>query len=120
MPSRERVQSLIDHVLQGKILEAVQEFYADDVQMQENLNPPTVGKAANLEREKQFVSYVKEFHSASAGPVVVEGDHAAIRWTMDFTAVDGNRVKYDQVALQTWRGDHIVHERFIYDTGSKA
>jgi hypothetical protein len=29
--------------------------------MQENANPPAVGQAANVEREKQFMSGVKEW-----------------------------------------------------------
>jgi hypothetical protein len=43
MPSRERVAALIEHVEQGKYVEALQEFYADDATMQENGNPPRVG-----------------------------------------------------------------------------
>jgi hypothetical protein len=114
------VQSLIDHVLQGKILPAMEEFYAENATMAENLNPPTVGKAANIEREKQFVSYVKQFHGATGDIVAIDGDNAVVHWTMDFDAVDGKRVKYDQLAWQTWSGDHIVRERFVYDSGAPA
>jgi hypothetical protein len=120
MPTRARVQSLIDHVLQGKIVPAIEEFYADSVTMQENLHPPTVGKAANLEREKQFVAYVKQFHSATGDIIAIDGDNVVIHWTMDFDAVDGKRVVYNQLAWQTWSGDHIVRERFVYDSGAAA
>lgn len=37
---------------------------------------------------------------------------------LDFTGVDGERMRLDQVALQTWRDGYIVNERFLYDTTS--
>ena len=48
---RERVDQLNSMIQQGKIMEAMNEFYADDLVMAENDNEPTVGLAANLERE---------------------------------------------------------------------
>ena len=35
MPTRARVRDLIAHVEQGRFLDAMREFYADDVVMQE-------------------------------------------------------------------------------------
>jgi hypothetical protein len=51
MPSRERVAALIERVEQGKYVEALQEFYAEDATMQENGNPPRVGLKALVEHE---------------------------------------------------------------------
>ncbi len=45
-----RVHAIVTAVEQGRALEAFETFYADDVVMQENLMPPTVGKAADRER----------------------------------------------------------------------
>lgn len=118
MPSRQRVQDLVSRVERGELLDAFEEFYADDITMRENTQPPTTGKAANREREQQFVASVKEVHEARAESLVVEGDRAAIHWILDYTAQDGNRYRMDQIAYQTWRGDQIVSEQFFYDTGS--
>src|SRR4051812_35624564 len=38
-----RVNELLSYIRGGRILEAMREFYADDVRMQENNSPPTVG-----------------------------------------------------------------------------
>jgi hypothetical protein len=57
---RQRLNDLFGYIRQGKIVEAIQEFYDNDAAMQENSNPPTVGRAVNVEREKQFMSAVKE------------------------------------------------------------
>ncbi len=34
---------------------------------------------------------------------------------MDVTFKGGNRVKMEQVAVQQWENDQIVHERFYYN-----
>ena len=120
MPSRERVQALVEQVQRGELLEAFEEFYADDVVMQENGAPPTVGKAANREREQGFVGSIVEIHDNRATSVLVDGDRVAINWRAEYTLGDGNRYRFDQVSLQTWRGDRIASERFFYDTASLA
>ena len=119
MPTRNRVQDLIAHVEQGKILEAMEEFYADDVVMQESNGAATVGKAANLERERAFFGSITEPETRALS-VAVDGDRSAINWLFEFTGADGKRYRMDQVAYQTWRGDRIVHERFYYDSASLA
>jgi ketosteroid isomerase-like protein len=118
MPSRERVQDLITRVQAGDILGAFEEFYADDVAMQENAGEPTVGKDANRTREEAFVASVAQVHESRAASFVVDGDRSAIQWVLDFTGQDGVRYRMDQLAYQTWRGDRIVHERFFYDSAA--
>lgn len=116
--TKELVNQLVDHVTKGQILEAYEAFYAEDVVMLENNNPPTIGKAANRTREEQFVAMVKEVHENRAAKVIVDGDEAVIEWVLEFTNTEGVRLKFDQIALQTWRDGQIVEERFFYDSGS--
>jgi hypothetical protein len=119
MPTRERVQQFVRTVEQGKFIEAMEEFYADDLVMQENLQPPRVGKAANMEHERKFVSWIADVKSRAAA-VLVDGNHVVINWVADYVGVDGVRLHYDQLTHQVWRGDEIVAERFVYDPGSLA
>jgi hypothetical protein len=58
---RQRLNDLIEHIRDGRIIEAMNEFYDKDTVMQENANPPTKGLAANIEREMRFLSGVKEW-----------------------------------------------------------
>jgi hypothetical protein len=83
----ELVSQLFAHVTQGKILEAYDALYAENVVMQENNNPPTVGKAANRVREEQFVGSVKEVHENRAANVLVDGNKAVIEWVLEFTTM---------------------------------
>ena len=111
---RDRVQQLVARAEQWKILEAMQEFYADNVVMQDNLNAPTIGLAANLERERAFVASVTKVNEMRAEAVIVDGNRAVINWRQDLV-INGQRLTFDQLSLQLWENGKIVHERFVYD-----
>jgi hypothetical protein len=113
MSVHEHVQAVIDGILAGKILETFDKYYADDVIMSENGVEERVGKAANRAYEEGFVNSV-EFHGATVGRVVVEGEHAAVEWIFDFTPKGGERVTQKQVAVQTWKGGRIIREDFYH------
>jgi len=116
---QQRLQDLLNHIRQGKIVEAMNEFYDNDTVMQDNANPPTKGLAANIEREKQFLSGVKEWKGFNVTASGV-GDNATFyESTMDFIATNGQAMHLEQVAVAKWKNGKIVHERFYYDTGKK-
>ncbi|MBD2018848.1 nuclear transport factor 2 family protein [Leptolyngbya sp. FACHB-36] len=101
-------------VLQGKAMEAFEKYYADDVVMQENENPATVGKAANRERELEFFSKVVEFRGADVKQVAYGDDVIISEWSLDYTHADWGKRTYDQVSVQQWKDGKVVHERFYY------
>lgn len=111
-----RIHELIDHVANGRIMEAMKEFYADDVVMEEPAYGKTVGLDANLEREQAFVDSVAEFKHFSADKVAVGDGVSMYENVMDWVGTDGNPVHVEQVAVQTWKHGRIVHERFYYAT----
>lgn len=125
MPTEERVQQLIRLVESGRVQEALEEFYTDDVAMSENLNPATKGKFANMEREREFFAQVTQVNEYRAVSFVAGRDRSAIHWILDITNQQGQRMRLDEVAWQFWRGDQICEERFLYDpntvlVGAKA
>ena len=118
MPDRNRVWELIAYVERGDFPEAIERFYDEHVEMRENLAPPTVGRAANTERERGFKAYIATLHESRARDVIIDGDRVVINWILDYTSVDGKRTRMDQLAYQRWKDDRIVEERFVYDPGS--
>ena len=113
---RQRVDQLVQYINQGRIIDAMYEFYAPDAQMQENRNPPAVGLEANVEREKQFLAGVKEWKGFTVKALAAEGDVSFIESVIEFTATDGSPVRLEQVSVARWRDGKIVHERFYYDS----
>ena len=111
---KHRVDTLNTMIQQGRIMEAMKEFYADNVVMAENDAEPTVGLAANLERELAFVNNT-QWHGLELKDVVVDGDTSMVRWWMDFTNSDyGQRMAFTQVAYQRWEDGKIAEERYYY------
>lgn len=116
MSLKERVDELNAYIAQEKILEAMDEFYAEDVVMQENRNPPTVGRAANIVREKQFLAQLKEFKAYNVLGVGLGEDISFIESELEFINVQDQYIKMSQTAVQRWKGDRIWHERFYHET----
>lgn len=114
MSIQTQVQAVIDGILTGKLLETFDTYYADNVVMSENRQEERVGKAANREYEQKFLGNVQEFHGAQVGRILVDGDHAAVEWTFDLTFKGGNRVKMQQVTVQTWKDGKIIREDFYH------
>ncbi|HWP92166.1 MAG TPA: SnoaL-like domain-containing protein [Thermodesulfobacteriota bacterium] len=114
MSLREQVEDLNSMILKGQILEAFEKYYADNVVMQENDQPPTVGKDANREREKQFLANLTEFRGAEVKAVAVGDDVTMVEWFFDYTHKEWGKKTYHQVAVQKWKDGKIIHEKFYY------
>ncbi len=111
---RNRVDALNTMIQQGRIMDAMNEFYADGVVMSENDAEATIGLEANLVREKEFVDNT-QWHGLELKDVVVDGETAMVRWWMDFTNEQyGQRLAFTQVAFQRWLDGKIVEEHFYY------
>jgi len=116
---QQRLNDLFVYIRQGKIIEAMTEFYDKDAAMQENANPPTVGQAANIEREKQFMSGVKEWKGFNVTASAVGDNVTFYECSLDFIATNGQAVHMEQVVVSKWNNDKIIHERFYYDASKK-
>lgn len=109
-----RDQKLNDMILQGKILEAFDEFYADDIVMEED-GDERVGKEANREYEEQFVDALEEFHDAEIRSRAVDEDNNVTlsEWYNDMTLEGVGRVEQEQVSVRTWNDEgEITNEKF--------
>ena len=118
---QDRVNELMSWVKQGKIIEALDEFYGENVSMQENRNEPTVGREPNRDREHKFLAQIKDFHGFDTTAIGVEGGEggtgtALIESWMEFTNTEGQKVRLEQVSRQKWENGVIVDERFYYDS----
>ena len=116
---QQRLQDLHNHIRQGKIIEAMNEFYDTNTVMQDNANPPTKGLAANIEREKQFMSGVKEWKGFNVTASGVGDNVTFYEAVVDFVTAEGQHMHLEQVSVAKWKNGKIVHERFYYDTGNK-
>ena len=115
---QDRLEDLFSYIREGRILDAINEFYAEDTVMQENTQPATVGREANLEREKQFLSTVKEWKRFDVSAKGVGDDVTFYETVMDWVTMDGTPVHVEQVVVAKWQDGKITHERYYHNPGN--
>ncbi|HXV00063.1 MAG TPA: nuclear transport factor 2 family protein [Caulobacteraceae bacterium] len=120
MPSRERVNAFVATVRAGRYVEAIEQFYAPEATMRDNGGPPRGGRDVLIAHEKAMLGQVRDMATRQASPVIVDGDRVVLGWVFEFTTADGEIRRLDELALQTWRDEHIVEERFYYDPAQLA
>ena len=108
-------KELNDMVLSGKVMDAFEKFYAEDVVMQENSEAPRKGKVENRKAEEQFMASVEKWNSGKVVASAVNGDVSFSEWEMDITFKGGKDAKMSQVAVRHWKDGKIAHERFFYN-----
>ncbi len=118
MTNLERATDLYTQVGQGKLMDAFEQYYAENVVMAEPKGTRE-GKDACRKSEEDFLASVEAFHGmeikamsedTNNGKVLIEVD-------MDITFKGGHRTLMEQVAVQQWENGQIVHERFYYNAG---
>ncbi|MFP4089748.1 MAG: SnoaL-like domain-containing protein [Cyclobacteriaceae bacterium] len=116
MTLKEKAQDLYNMIGQGQLLDAFDKYYAENVVMTEPRGTRE-GKASCREYEVQFLNSVQEFHGMEVKSIASDESKGVvfIEVAMDVTFQGGSRVNMEQVAVQHWENDQIVHERFYYD-----
>ena len=115
MPSRERVEAFIAHVVSGDHVGAIREFYDEDATMQENRAARRVGREALMRHEAEALSRMASIVSELLEPPLIERERVAIHWRFTITSTEGATAVLDEIAWQLWRGDKIAEEVFFYD-----
>ena len=114
------LKSLVDElnqmILEGKILEAFDKFYDENVVMQDNDYPARVGKAENRKFEELFVTGLTEFRGARLLNTIVSEGLSVSEWFFDYTHKDFGSRTYTQLAVQRWKDGKIVEEKFYYNS----
>jgi hypothetical protein len=119
MEVRDRVRELLDFFQTNPPVEQIYErFYDENVVVQENLQPPRVGRAISIDRQKRMNENVKEIHDFQIEAVLVDGDRSVIEMHLDLTTKDGYRIHIEELGMQTWKNGMIVRERYFYDPSS--
>jgi ketosteroid isomerase-like protein len=115
MPETKTVEAFAALVEAGEYLAAIERFYAPDVAMFENLQGLPGGRDALAGRERATLAAFQAIKGQRTRPILCDGDQAAIHWRFEMIPREGQTRVFEEIALQTWRGEQIVEERFFYD-----
>jgi ketosteroid isomerase-like protein len=97
----------------GRAMEAFERYYADQVSMQENNDPPREGKAVNREACQGFVDQAADLKMQLLASAT-EASVTFNEWRFTYTGPDGSPIDYREVAVRTWKNEQVISERFYY------
>ncbi|WP_412060161.1 SnoaL-like domain-containing protein [Rubrivirga sp. IMCC45206] len=116
----EQAQHLQDLASGPDILEAVDTYYANDIQIVDFTGETPQGKETQKERIRQWLEMVETVapgggvqsiaaHETAPGTGVVFVETSDV-----VTFKDGTVYPMDEVAVQRWQDGKVVHERFYH------
>jgi ketosteroid isomerase-like protein len=119
---REHVERFIQLLTESKSLDAMEEYYADDVCVFENRALARAGKQRCLAHEREQLEQQPEplrvkllryaVEPSAADP---DGGHAFVEYTIRFFHPGGRAMRVEEVAVSVWERGRVVQERFYYD-----
>jgi hypothetical protein len=116
MPDRHIVEAFAAAVESNDHVGAIERFYAPDASTRENQNDPRRGREALAARERAVLASVAGVETTRLSPIFIDGNHSAIHWRFAFTPKDNGPPRVmEEIALQTWRGNELIAERFFYN-----
>ena len=110
----EKITDLNNMVLQGKIMDAFEKYYHDEVVMQENETQPRIGKTANRQHELEYLSKIKQFRMARPLKVTAGQNTTMVEWHYDYTHAEWGDRNFKQISVQEWKDGQIISEKFYY------
>jgi ketosteroid isomerase-like protein len=113
----DKAKDIYDMLAKGKMLDAFDKYYHKDVVMVEATGEIRNGKDANRKFQVDFMGMIKDVHGSGVKTVTSNEKEATtmVESWMDVTMKDGKRSNMEEVAVQKWKDDQIIHERFYYN-----
>jgi hypothetical protein len=114
---KNNVEKLNALIKEGKILEAFEKYYGDNVITQVNGNHPITGKDANRKREVIFLQEIEKLNSADINSVTFGGidDNVSItEWAINIEDKEGKKKTIYRVNVQHWKDDKIINEKLYF------
>ncbi len=97
---------------QGRILESIDQYYADNCVLIEPDGASRTSKAAERAHLEGFFASLKSFESATLHGQAVGDNFSASEWTFKMTAGDGSPIIWHETLVRTWRDGKIVSEKY--------
>jgi hypothetical protein len=108
-----RVGRLIDYVRQGRVYDAIGEFYAPDVELGRAAMAPMFGLETREGRAWATANPGAEWRNFRVRGVGVNGDTSFVECSLEFVSTVGERYAMHQVAVAQWCEGKIIKECLI-------
>ncbi len=111
----EKVAQLNEWITAGKHAEAIDLFYAEDTQMQENEQAPRQGKAFCVAHERKNLANVKSVKSTLLNQAIDLSKNVVLsEWEFEFTYLNDKVFRITEASVQHWVNGLVQKEKFYY------
>lgn len=118
---KEKVQTFNQLIINDETVKAMEVFYADGVELQENETPPRAGKDASITREKFLLSKFGLAIEIIKQAVDEVNQVVFSEYQMTITNLETQKVTYrTEISVQQWENGLITKEKFYYDPAFSA
>jgi hypothetical protein len=117
----EKTKRMIEGLKDGKFVEGMEEFYADDVINEEPTGVKTAGKPTLIENEKETLENVAAYHGieiSSFGVGEDDGQGSGVtfaEYKLSVDMKDGSKFNPDQVQVTRWENGKAKRIKFYYN-----
>mgnify|MGYP001571168485 CR=1 FL=1 len=114
---KNNVEKLNILIQEGKIMQAFEKYYGDEVITQVNGNAPVNGKAQNRKRETVFLQEIEKLNSAEIKSVTFGGTEDNIsmtEWAIGIENKEGEQKTIHRVNVQHWKDNKVINERLYF------
>jgi hypothetical protein len=101
-------------VAQGAIVDAVQQFFADNAVTSDYNGGKTSNKAEMVEKMTGFAGAIAQVNGITHHHTIVDGLVSASEFTFDFNMKDGSKIYWHEIIRRIWneKGEVIQEEYF--------
>jgi len=112
----DKAKDIYNMLATGKLFEAFDKYYHNDVEVVEANGDTRKGKEKNRKFQEEFMGMIKEIHGMGVKSIASNENEATtmVESWMDVTYNNGKRLLSEEVTVQKWEADQIIHERFYY------
>ena len=114
---KNNVEELNVLIKEGRIMEAFEKYYGNEVIIQVNGNSPVTGKEQNRKREMIFLQEIEKLNSAEIKSVTFGGtdDNVSMtEWAITIENKEGDQKIIHRVNVQHWKDDKIINEKLYF------
>ncbi len=114
MTLQQLAEALDARVLAGDIIDAFNEYAADNCVTLSGPHDITHSKAQKLEALRWYFSNVATVNRIERLGLRHNGDHVTdSQFVFEFTSANGTPLRYDEIIRRTWQGDKVVEEYYL-------
>ncbi len=114
MNIKQQVQKIDAIVSQGAIVNAVEEFFADNANTSDYGNGKTTGKAEMISKMQGFAGAIAKVNEIKHHNSIVDGNVSASEFTFNFDMKDGSKIYWHEIIRRVWNDQgKITQEEYF-------